>query len=107
MSFGRPASSVARTVPTHGVGGHGEPARSTGHVGPAVTVPKIPDGFAGLDDRPHAMSASRRAVARILRMSLGRARCSPGSRPGQPPYAEGLSVPMYGRFRYFSEKSSP
>ena len=27
-------------------------------VGPAVTVPKIPDAFAALDDRPHAMSES-------------------------------------------------
>src|SRR5207253_6447741 len=45
------AGSLASTSALTGLGGHGLPTRSTGHVGPADTVPCRPDTAADGDAR--------------------------------------------------------
>src|SRR3954471_10508015 len=52
VSCASPSVDVARTVPLQIPGGHGEPASSTGHVGPIVTRPSRPPA-GGMACEPH------------------------------------------------------
>src|SRR6185436_764580 len=87
-----PSDAVARTVPVHTPGGHGEPWISTGHVGPAVTVPSIPP--LGGEAAPGAHDTRRLATiaTRRVRIGLGRDAEREGSRSarigGRPQHAD-------------------